>query len=158
MFQDTRLPSPDTLKQPATWSHVELSTALICACLPLMRPLLTAFLNLIGLNQGGSQNSRSAPQHGTVEVSIPATKSIRKKSGVAALTGILEFEVTDDSWTALPTIEAKGSDELPINSPPRIPVNRIHISKQYVQKVEIRPKVDDGWYAGRWKGSWYPGS
>lgn len=30
------------------WSHIEVSVALISACLPTMRPLLTAFLTLAG--------------------------------------------------------------------------------------------------------------
>lgn len=134
-----------TLKQPCIWSHVELSTAVICACLPVMRPLLTAFLHLVGLGPKSTQQSNPAQHAGGREISGLSSKSPKKtpEAELAELSGLDEHP---GGWTTPP--KAESNDELPLNT--------IRVQKDYEQKVETSPKLD-GWLDRR-KKSWYPGS
>ncbi|MCJ1292806.1 hypothetical protein MMC34_004359 [Xylographa carneopallida] len=55
------------LIQDAIWLNIHLSTAIICACLPTYRPLLTSGLSALGTLRksygGSSASSKSAPSH-----------------------------------------------------------------------------------------------
>ncbi|KAJ9204731.1 hypothetical protein DTO166G4_6978 [Paecilomyces variotii] len=86
-----------TLKNPTTWSHVEVSTALISACLPTMRPLLTSFMRVIGMgSQVGTSHSASRTP------GIPATYS-----------GTFPAPSKFKAW---PEAKNISNDEIPLNS------------------------------------------
>ncbi|KAL1874720.1 hypothetical protein Plec18167_005956 [Paecilomyces lecythidis] len=86
-----------TLKNPTTWSHVEVSTALISACLPTLRPLLTSFMRVIGM---GSQVDHS--HSGTRTPGIPASSN-----------GTFPAPSKFKAW---PETKNVSNDEIPLNS------------------------------------------
>ena len=67
----------DTLKAPTTWSHVEVCVALISACLPTMRPLLTMFMKAIGLERSqGPENASVSERYARVDSRKESTAEI----------------------------------------------------------------------------------
>ena len=127
----------DTLKTPTTWSHVEVSVALISACLPTMRPLLTAFLRAIGAHDSNRDRDtdRTASKPKPMKrVSIHNTPS----------TGLSQFSILE-----------KGRDGSR-TSFDHIPLNSIQVQKGYEQTVAIDDQemksMDE-----RLHKNWYPG-
>lgn len=139
------LTDADTLKTPTTWSHVEVSVALISACLPTMRPLLTSFLGVIGLNSNNNSHGKASEY----SEGQPASRQMKpkKKPHDTALT---DFSVLDEGRDGWETPKHGSTDEVPLHG--------IQIEKEYEQKVETESTIDNaGWIDDRRRKSWYPG-
>lgn len=113
--------------------------ALISACLPTLRPLLSAFLQLIGLqnsNHTGGSSERDQSKSGPSKV-----KSVRKKTPT---TGTSEFSVLEegrDGWST--------EDEVPLHN--------IQVRKEYSQhNVNVDDK-DLARMSEHTRRMWYPG-
>lgn len=114
--------------------------ALISACLPTMKPLLSAFLQSIGIQNSAKSGvshvrdqSRSGPSK---------AKPIKNKS---LTTGLSEFSVLEegrDGWTT--------EDELPLHN--------IQVQKEYTQEnvaADDKQLTEMGEHTRR---MWYPGA
>lgn len=134
-----------TLKQPTMWSFVEVSVALICACLPMMKPLLAAFLHMLGIKRS-NKTGQSTP----TSANLPSTLDSKRRP-CCFKKKMSEFSVLDEE-------ERSDWNEGTNESTEQLPVHSIHIAKAYEQRVEITPVNSDVDRTDvRTKKLWYPG-
>ncbi|KAK5076367.1 hypothetical protein LTR64_006153 [Lithohypha guttulata] len=130
-----------TLKTPTTWSHVEVSVALISACLPTMRPLLVKFLRLVGVQGSTNEGSAQSAGRATIGTSKPNKRRMP--------TSKLEFSVLEEGRDEWPEAKRTSTDEVPLNG--------IQVRRSYEQIIVEVPK-NDGWNDNPPKSeAWYPG-
>lgn len=85
----------------ATWSSVEINVAIICSCLPLLRPLMTRFLP--GMFSSHKRGNSTAPR---TYATIGASKHSRIRKGTSS-DDTDDLELTRNSY---PTNENGGRD------------------------------------------------
>lgn len=121
-----------------------------------MRPLLTAFLGVIGMNSSkhNKSDSKASGWSGNSAQGKQVPKPIKgKKTNKQSISGLTTFETHDDredgtgGWSTPPKAGSHDTDEIPLNG--------ISIQKVYKQQVVTNSKSDDDW-DDRKRKLWYP--
>lgn len=126
----------DTLKAPTTWSHVEVCVALISACLPTLRPLVTMFLNAVGFER--SQSSEKPTQN---------QQYVHMENGKHST----QITTTSENGTTSKSARDTWSSSTKHDQYDEVPLNTIHIQTDYEQHVEADSLESDEWAKSRRK-------
>lgn len=119
----------DDTALPLTWSIIEPCTGIVCACLPILPPIvrscsaifsqLNQKLRTIGATSGRQSSETSSPTLKNLEIYAPGSASERRGSGRSSPApeqlGLLAPVVSDESFKPRlekPCLDVKGLDPI----------------------------------------------